>query len=49
VSIIARANLENFSQKTNTYGAKLSKTFLKNNIETKLCYLQIGGELAGVR
>ena len=41
-SIIARANLENISQKTNTYGAKLNKTLLKNNIETKLCYLQIG-------
>ena len=26
----------------NTYGAKLSKTLLKNKIETKLCYLQIG-------
>ena len=24
--------------------AKLSKTLLKNNIETKLCYLQIGEE-----
>ena len=44
MSIIARANLETFSQKTNTYGAKLSKTLLKNNIETKLCYLQIGEE-----
>ena len=26
----------------NTYGAKLSKILLKNNIEIKLCYLQIG-------
>ena len=40
--IIARTNLENISQKTNTYGAKLHQTLLKNKIETKLCYLQLG-------
>ena len=46
--IIARTNLETFSQKTNTYGAKLHQTLLKNNIETKLCYLQIGGYLGAI-